>query len=141
MKKKAYGWYYNPHHKSGQKVPEMVKLELEKYAKILIASVLKPKYIKGPPKNQNWNYIVDIFGKWHGNSFNFISKYACPAPNAISPFFDVRFARMEYSEGNDKTLKFNIYLMRHTGKWFEIASNITMKECFEKITEGGLFTP
>ena len=44
--------------------------------------MLKPKFIKPPPKDPKWNYIIDIFTKWHSSFFYFCSTYACPGPNA-----------------------------------------------------------
>jgi hypothetical protein len=42
------------------------------------------------------NYITDITTKWLGSKCYFVSIYACPSPNAISPTIETKFARMEY---------------------------------------------
>jgi len=62
------------------KVSGIVKVELEAKATELIDAVLKPEHIKSPPKNAKWNYIVDLYTKWHRNYFYFCAKYACPGP-------------------------------------------------------------
>ena len=76
-----------------------------------VESVLKPRYVKPPPDEPRFNYIVDLFTKWHGRYFYFCSRYAVPGPNAIQPFFEDRFARLEYAGSN----RFNLAFMRHTG--------------------------
>jgi hypothetical protein len=87
-------WVYSP---PKLKVPDSVKAELGKKATELINTVLKPEHVKPPPKNAKWNYIVDIYTKWHRNYFYFCAKYACPGPNALSPYFETGFARLEYA--------------------------------------------
>ena len=44
----------------------------------LIETDLKPKHVKRPPKNNKFNYIVDIYTKWFGNSLYFCAKYSTP---------------------------------------------------------------
>ncbi len=53
-------WIYSP---PKPKVPDAVKVELEAKATELVITVLKPEYVKPPPKNAKWNYIVDMFYK------------------------------------------------------------------------------
>ena len=91
-------------------MPDDIKAEVDAKASELVETFLKPTYIKPPPKDQRWNYIIDLFTKWHRSFFYFCSTYACPGPNALSPTFESRFARMEYvGEG-----RFNLaYLPAH----------------------------
>ena len=35
-----------------------------------VESFLKPQFIKDPPKGHEWNYIADIFTKWHQRYFS-----------------------------------------------------------------------
>jgi hypothetical protein len=118
-----------------------VKAQVETKATELVNSVLKPAHIKSPPKNPRWNYIVDIYTKWRGNCFYFYAKYACPSPRALSPFFDNGFARLEYVGGAGKQSRFNMAYFRHTGKWWEIAHDLSLDECLAEVKEGGLFQP
>jgi hypothetical protein len=49
-------------------------------------------YVRSPPpENRQFNYIIDIFGKWYRSYFYFCGRYYCPGPNAISPTFETRF--------------------------------------------------
>ena len=131
-------WVYSP---LKPKVMNVVKAELETKAAKLINTTLKPEHVKPPPKNAKWNYIVDMYTKWHGSYFYFCAKYACPAPNAMSPYFETGFARLEYSGGVGGQSRFNLSYMRHTGKWWEIRHGLSLEQCLAEIREGGLFHP
>jgi hypothetical protein len=131
-------WVYSP---SKPKVPDAVKVELKTKATELIDTVLKPEHVKPPPKNAKWNYIVDLYTKWNRNYFYFCTKYACPGPNALSPFFDIGFARLEYSGGVGPQSQFNLSYMRHTGRWWEIRHGLPLNQCLAEIKRGGLFNP
>ena len=119
-------------------IPESVKADVSEKARQLIEEHLKPRHIKPPPaKRFDTNYIVDIFSKWHGANFYFCATYASEGPNAISPTFEVRFARMVF-EGNRK---FNLSFMRHTEQWCLAYSGLTAEECMEAIRDDPLFAP
>jgi hypothetical protein len=136
-KKKHKMWIYSPKKTAPPQVPDTIKAEVETGAKELVESYLKPTFIKPPPKDARWNYIIDIFTKWHGGFFYFCSTYACPGPNAISPTFESRFARMEYVGGR----KFNLAYMRHTDKWWEVYRGLTADECLRLIRDEAIFQP
>jgi hypothetical protein len=90
-------WMYVPLKPAKPKVPEHLKAAIKSKADDFVESFLKPEFIKPPPKDHQWNYAVDIFTKWHQRYFYFCSKWRSPGPNAISEFFEVRFARLEYA--------------------------------------------
>lgn len=136
-KKQQKRWVYSPPKPSKPKVPENVKADVERKAMELVEAVLKPCYLKPPPEDEQFNYIVDIYTSWHRSYFYFCSKYACPGPNAIKPFFEDKFARLEYA-GNDR---FNLSYMRHTGQWFEIGSDLSLDRCLAAIQDNPLFLP
>ena len=92
-----------------------MKAEVERKAGELVETVLKPKHVRPAPKNPRFNYLIDLSTKWHGPYFYFTSTYACPGPNALSPTFEARFARLGHVGGR----RFNLAFMRHTGKWVE----------------------
>ena len=107
MRKKI--WIYSS---PKTKVPDTVKVEVEAKATGIVNSFLKPEHIKPPPKNAKWNYIIDIYTKWHRNYFYFCAKYACPGPNVMSPYFETGFARLEYAGGIGRQSRFNLSYMR-----------------------------
>lgn len=85
MAKVARQWVYRPGPASG--VPDAVKKQVTAKANEIVETVFNPKYLKTPPKKPRFNYIVDIYTKWHKNCLLFRARYACPGPNALSPFF------------------------------------------------------
>ena len=74
-------------------MPERMKGHTQEKANGLIESELKPKHIEPPAEDGRLNYIVDIYAKWYQSYLHFCAKYRCPAPNCISEFFEIRFAR------------------------------------------------
>jgi hypothetical protein len=137
MPKRRKMWVYSPPRQPKPKVPESIKIDLEKKAEALVETVLKPTHIKPPPEEARFNYIVDICTKWYRSYFYFCAKYHCPGPNAISPFFDTKFARLEYI-GNSR---FNLSFMRHTGKWVEIYTDLSADECLSAVEDDPFFYP
>ena len=138
MTKSRKTWGYSPAKPSGPKVPETVKATTEQQAMQLVETVLKPQYVKPPIEGVEFNYIVDIYTKWYRNYFYFCAKYACPGPNALAPFFEVKFARMEYV---GKQNQFNLAFVRHTGEWVMIYPDLSLSECLETIQNDPLFCP
>ena len=137
MAKQRKAWMISP-GKSGQpSVPDSIKAKLQAGATNLIENVLKPKHVLPPKKDEQFNYITDIGSKWHRNYFYFISIYACPGPNALSPTFESKFARMEYLGDG----KFALYFMRHTGEWFRIYDAFSVDESMKAIQDDAWFAP
>jgi len=65
------------------------------------------------------------------------SPCACPGPNAISPFFETGFARLEYlSNGH-----FNLAYARHTGEWLQVRRDMTLAGALEAIRTEPTFHP
>ena len=109
-------------------LPERIKADVDGKATKLVEK-LKPKYVKPPPKKPRFNYIIDVWLKWLGSTLYFGLTYACPGPNAISPSFEVKFARMEHLGGGHFALSY----MRHTEKWFKLFPSLTADECLDAV--------
>lgn len=137
MKKRQKGWFFRPEKPPKPKVPENVKMEVEIKAGELVASFLKPNHIKPPHEDERFSYVVDIYTGWYRNYFYFYAKYRCPGPNCITPFFETKFARLEYV-GKDI---FNLSYMRHTGQWFEIYTGLSVDECLADVKDDPHFLP
>ena len=137
MAKPREAWNIRP-AKKRVAVDASIKAEVETNAKELIENVLKPKYVLPPKKDEQFNHITDIGAKWHGNYFYFCSIYACPGPDALSPSFESRFARMEPIGGD----RFALYSMRYTGKeWVGVYDALTIDECMKAIQDDSWFVP
>jgi hypothetical protein len=137
MAKQPKTWVRSSRRASPLKVPDFVKASIVIKAQKLIDEHLKPAHIKPPPKEADFNYLVDLFAKWHGRYFYFYATYASPGPNALSPTFEIGFARLEYVDRD----KFNLSYMRHTDKWCEIYSGLTLEECLTAIKDEPHFLP
>lgn len=137
MASKRKMWIPSSARRTKSQVPDSIKQALSETAGKIIENELKPKYIKPPPIDNDFNYIVEIYSKWYRNYFYFFAKYNCPSSNAISPSFETKFARMEYV-GNGK---FNLSYMRHTEQWLEIYQELSMLECIKVIAEEPYFVP
>jgi hypothetical protein len=137
MAKPRKAWMTSQAAKPKSSLPGTVKDEVDTKATDLIEKVLKPRHVKPPPEGSQFNYITDITTKWIGSTCYFISIYACPDPAAIAPTFEEKFARMEYV-GN---AKFTISLMRHTGRWVELLSGISVDECMKAVQDDPWFQP
>ena len=129
-------WNIRPAKKNAA-VTASLKAEVMTKAKDLIESVLKPKHVQPPLAEAQFNYITDIQAKWYRNRFYFVSIYACPGPNAFSPTFESKFARME-PLGNGK---FALYFMRHTGEWVGLYDGISVDNCMKAIHDDPWFVP
>jgi len=129
-------WNIRPAKKRAS-VTTSIKTEVEAKAKDLIENVLKPKHVLPPPNNERFNYILDIGAKWNRNCFYFFSMYACPGPNAVSPTFETKFARIEpLGDG-----KFALSFMRHNDKWVGLYDGISVDECMRAIQDDAWFVP
>ncbi len=137
MAKQREPWNIRPAKKRAA-VTAAVKAETEAKAKALIENVLKPKHVLPPTKGEPFNYITDIGAMWRRNYFYFFSTYACPSPDAFSPTFESKFARMEpLGDGT-----FALYFMRHTGtEWVGIFDALSADECMKAIRDGEWFHP
>jgi hypothetical protein len=137
MAKRRKVWMYCPPKLKKPKVPDSVKVELSRKAQQLIDDHLRPEHVKPPPKKPQFNYITDLFTRWYQSYFYFGATYACPHPDAISPTFESRFARMGYQGGD----RFNLAYMRHNGLWNEIFFDLSLEECLKTIREEPHFLP
>ena len=128
-------WNIRPARKRGP-VTASLKAEVETKANDLIVNVLKPRYVKPPRSDEQLNYITDITAKWFRNHFYFTATFACPGPNALSPTFETKFARMEpLGDGT-----FALYAMRYTGReWVGVLDALTVGECMEAIRDDPWF--
>jgi len=118
-------------------IPAEVKATVSDMAQKVVASKLIPAHVKPPPKSERLNYLVDISVRWRGRYFYFVSTYACPGRNAISPRFELPFARMEYQPNG----RFKLAYMRHTGAWWETKRDLTAEEAMIAVGQAGNFQP
>jgi hypothetical protein len=110
---------------------------VQRKAKQLVEATLKPQHIKPPPANAQFNYIVDIYTKWYRHYFYFCAKYCVSGPNALAPYFEAKFARLEYAGHN----QFNLAYRRYTEEWIEVYPGLSLDQCLNAIRDDPLFQP
>lgn len=123
--------------RKGNKPPELEKRAIGQACEAFIDDVLKPRFLPEIVPTQ-FNYCVDIFGKWHGGKYRFIQRFRGDDPaNAEAPEFDAPFARLEYV-GRDR---FDLSYFRHTGQWWTIYRGVTLAEALAMLESEGIFHP
>ncbi|GAC1432081.1 MAG: hypothetical protein PVS3B3_16720 [Ktedonobacteraceae bacterium] len=128
--------WFNPRKTTAAPLPEALKAEVTTRANELIETVLKARYVQPPPENPRFNFIVDIYGKWYHKAFYFCAKYQVAGPNPTEPYFEAKFARMQYA-GNRK---FHLSFVRHTGQWIQIYTDLTVDACLEAVRDDPYFS-
>jgi len=92
-----------------------------------IAEVLKPRFLP-EVRPTPFNYPIDIFGKWRGNKFSFITRYRSGGPVNAGEEFDSAFTRLDHVEEHSDEPRFHVMWHRHTGQWFRLHALVTLDE-------------
>jgi hypothetical protein len=137
MPKSRKVWTMSPAKRLKPSVPESIKAEVASKAMQLIENVLKTKHVLPPKPDAQFNYVTDVYGKWNRGYFYFITRYASPGPNALSPTFESKFARMEYVGDGEFALSY----LRHTGAWLGIYEAMSVDESLKAIQDDPWFQP
>jgi hypothetical protein len=117
------------------RIPASMKADVTRQAQELVDTALTPRYVREPPAEPRWNYIIGLSTRWYRSSLYFCATYCCPGPNALSPSFEQRFARMEFAGDN----RFHLAFMRHTGVWIVLYHDLSLDECLTAIRDDPWF--
>ena len=101
-----------------------------------IHDVLKPQFLPQIKPNK-WNYPIDIHGVWAGGRYRFVQRYRSGMEHNRGEEFDAPFARIDRM-GLDR---FDIYWMRHTGKWWRLYRDVTLAEALQILERDGILHP
>ena len=101
-----------------------------------IDGFLEPRFLPIIRPTQ-FNYPVDILGKWHGTKYRFIRRYRSGFPENIGEEFDAPFARLDWIAPN----RFDLQWHRHTGEWFCLHRGLTLTEAIDTLKSDGLLHP
>ena len=115
--------------------------ETEKHAIVaaceaFICDVLKPRFLP-QVRPTEWNYAIDIHGAWAAGRYRFMQRYRSGMEHNRGEEFDAPFVRIDRM-GPDK---FDIYWMRHTGKWWRLYSGVTLAEALRILETDGVLHP
>jgi len=100
------------------------------------ADVLKPRFLPGIRPTQ-FNYPIDIYGKWHGRRYRFIQRYRSGFPDNRGWEFEEAFTALDYVADN----RFDVMWHRHTGQWFRLYPSMSLAEALRSIEEDGHLQP
>jgi hypothetical protein len=112
---------------------------IAKLCERLIIEVLKPKFLPEIQPSQ-FNYPVDIFGKWRGSNYSFIVRFRSGFPENAGEEFNSAFARLDHVPEGPGT-RFDVMWHRHTGQWWRPHSSVTLEEALHLIETDGVLRP
>jgi hypothetical protein len=101
-----------------------------------IDEVLKPRFLPTIRPTQ-FNYPIDILGRWHGNRYRFVQRYRSGQPETLGEEFDAPFTRLDWISRD----RFNIQWHRHTGAWFCLHRGLSLVKALKTIETDGLLHP
>jgi hypothetical protein len=105
-----------------------------------IAETLKPRFLSEIRSTQ-FNYPVDILGRWRGNKYSFIERYRSGFPDNLGEEFDAAFTRLDHLEECLSDIRFDVMWHRHTGQWWRLHSSVTLDEALRLIETEPLLQP
>ena len=84
-----------------------------------------------------FNYPIDILGKWHGTKHRFIQRYRSGFPENLGEEFDATFVRLDWISRD----RFDIQWHRHTGEWFCLHRGLSLAKAVETLKSDRLLHP
>ena len=101
-----------------------------------IDTVLKPRFLPTVTPTE-FNYPIDIQGKWHGTKYRFVQRYRSGFGDNRGEEFDAPFVRLDWIAPD----RFDVQWHRHTGQWFRIYQELPLKAALDAITNNGILHP
>jgi hypothetical protein len=101
-----------------------------------IDEVLKPRFMP-VIRPTEFNYPIDILGKWYGTRYRFMQRYRSGFPDNLGEEFDAAFTRLDWV-GRDC---FDVQWHRHTGAWFCLYRSLSLAEALAAIETDGHLHP
>ena len=123
--------------KAGNKPSDAEKRAITAACERFIDDVLTPRF-RPEVRPSEFNYCVEIFGKWHGNRYRFLQRFRNDRPDKYSErAFVTPFARLEYV-GRDR---FDLSYFRHTEQWWPVDRGVTLDEALVLLETKGIYHP
>lgn len=97
-----------------------------------IAQKLKPRLLP-QIRPTDFNYPVDLFGRWRGNKYSFIARYRSGFPENKGEEFDAPLVRLDHVEEKLTDICFDVMWLRHTGRWFPLRQALTLDDALHFI--------
>jgi hypothetical protein len=101
-----------------------------------IRDVLKPRFLPRVTPTPG-NFVIDIQGAWAAGRYRFLQRYRSGMERNFGEEFDAPFARIDRMDRD----QFDIFWMRHTGKWWRLHAGVTFAEALERLESDGALHP
>ena len=105
-----------------------------------IAETLKPRFLSQIRPTQ-FNYLVDIVGRWRAHRYSFIARYRSGFPDNLGEEFETAFTRLDHVETHLAGVRFDVMWHRHTGQWFCLYTARSLDESLSLVTTDELLWP
>ena len=123
--------------RAGNKPSDAERRAITAACERFIEDVLKPRFLP-EIRPTEFNYCVDIFGKWHGTKHRFLQRFRNDRPDRYCEReFIAPFARLEYV-GRDR---FDLSYFRHTEQWWPVDRGVTLDEALALLETNGIYHP
>ncbi len=117
-------------------ISESEKASVTAACERLIGEFLRPRFLPVIRQTQ-FNYPVDILGKWRGANYRFIQRYRSGFSENLGEEFDAPFARLDWISRD----RFDIQWHRHTGEWYRLHRGLTLVNAIETLKSDGILHP
>lgn len=117
-------------------VDDLEKRAIVAACEAFIRDILKPRFLP-EIRPTEWNYVIDIHGAWAAGRYRFMQRYRSGMEHNRGEEFDAPFARIDRVEPD----RFDIYWMRHTGKWWRLHVGVTLVEALRILETDGVLHP
>jgi hypothetical protein len=97
-----------------------------------IAGVLKPRFLPGVQPTE-FNYPIDIVGRWRGSNYSFITRYRSGFPETLGEEFNEPFTRLDRAWEHLVDVRFHVMWRRHTGQWWRLYSAVRLEEALQLV--------
>jgi hypothetical protein len=117
-------------------IDDLEKQSIIKACETFIRDVLKPRFLP-EIRATEWNYVIDIGGSWAAGRYRFMQRYRSGMKHNCGEEFDAPFARIDRMARD----RFDIYWMRHTGKWWRLYTDVPLAEALRILETDGHLHP
>lgn len=105
-----------------------------------IAERLKPRFLP-EIRPTDFNYPVDLFGRWRGDKYSFVTRYRSGFPDRLREEFDVAFTRLDHVGTVGGEILFDVMWHRHTGQWHRVFAGETLDGALKLIESDTVVQP
>ncbi len=105
-----------------------------------IANRLKPRFLPEVRETQ-FNYPIDIVGRWRGSKFTFLLRYRSGWPANAGEEFDSPFARLDYLDASVVEMRFDVFWRRRARQWWCFVHRVPLQEALRLIETEPMLQP